>query len=402
MLFGSWEVIMQSTVFLFSLLGVAALILSSFLPLMALNYYIYRRPRRQEEIDRILKALYGEECGEDRPISTLPQFALPVFFAWLLSLLGLGLTAVVFGSYLVATPGAADEESHRMLLETATAVATVPMLNAVNEAGMQALLMVCMAFLGAYLWAAQDIFSRYSVSYLRPAAYYSLSLRMVFACAIALLVYHTVSALGDTDALPAGLLPVLAFLIGSFPQRGVQLLRQRIPFFRQSGSPAVDALPLSMIQGTTAHDELCFSELGIDNCYELANANFIPLLFDTPYSGRQVIDWLLQAKLCVFAGAEVRELRQRGFRTIIEVGKLKDDEDIRQLASDTRLTELCLRQVRDMVVEDRWGDIERMCKAAHIVSRYWPEDSGSGADRRRQAPTEIGRHGSERGSVHAA
>ena len=332
--------------------------LAGFLPLMAFNYYRYRRHQRLGEIRRILEKVPVDDnsekifCREDRAF----QFIVPVVFAWLLSLLGLGLTVAVVGNYFAG-------------LE-------VPGLEAVMAKHDEALLMISMAFLGAYLWAVQDIFSRYSISYLRPAAYYSLSLRMVFACAIAILVHYAVSAMNaGGEGLQAGILPTLAFLVGTFPQRGLEWLQQRMPLFRRASDPTVEELPLAMIEGTTAHDVLRFRELGIDNCYDLAAADFVPLLFKTPYSARQLIDWLLQAKLCVYVGAEIRELRQRGLRTIIDVGQLDDDE-IRQLVADTRLTELCLQRVRKLVDEDResYGDIDRLCRVAHIVSTYWLEE----------------------------
>lgn len=337
---------------------VVVLVLAGFLPLMAFNYYHYRRHQRLGEIRRLVEKLRIDQqceeifCRKDRFV----QFMVPVVFVWLLSLLGLGLSATVLGNRLGA-------------LE-------VPWAKVVGSDGGDPLLVLCMAFLGAYLWAVQDIFSRYSISYLRPAAYYSLSLRMVFACAIALLVHYPISVVtGEGESLSAGILPAVAFLIGSFPQRGLQWLQQRIPLFRQSSDPSVEELPLSMIEGMTAHDDLRFSELGIDNCYDLAAADFIPLLFKTPYPARQLIDWLLQAKLCVCVGTEIRELRQRGLRTIVDVGRL-EPPDIEKLAAETRLTEVGLRHIRDMVQEggEGHGDIQRLCRVAHIVGTYWLED----------------------------
>ncbi len=349
---------MEFTSSVYSSLIAAVLVLAGFLPLMAFNYYRYRRHQRLGDIERILEKVPIDDkceeifCREDRP----SQFIVPVVFAWLVSLLGLALTVAVLGNYLFGLK--------------------VSWLSAVNKEHGEALMMVCMAFLGAYLWAVQDIFSRYSISYLRPSAFYSLSLRMVLACAVAVLFYYAMDAINASgEGLQGGLLPALAFLIGSFPQRGLEWLQQRLPFFRQSSDPTVEQLPLSMIEGTTAHDGLRFRELGIDNCYDLAAADFIPLLFKTPYSARQLIDWLLQAKLCVFVGAEIRELRQRGLRTIIDVGRLEDD-DVERLVAETRLTDLCLRRVRDLVEDDRksYGDIDRLCRVAHIVSTYWLTD----------------------------
>ena len=63
-----------------------------------------------------------------------------------------------------------------------------------------------------------------------------------------------------------------------------------------------------MIEGVESHDTLRMEELGIDSCYDLATADFVPLLLKTPYSARQLIDWILQAKLCVYFGDTVKDL----------------------------------------------------------------------------------------------
>ena len=356
----------------------AVLVLAGFLPLMAFSYYFFRRQQRLKEIERILEVLTVSQkckesfCKEDEFL----QFLAPVTLATLLSCLGL--TAVILGAEL----GLAE---HPSLLLGGAHLSGVPVSDPeLAEYQQGAFLVFCLAFLGAYFWALQDVFRCYSVSNLRPSAYYSLSLRMIFACVIALLVYHAADAVGflgiieraeggASEGMMASMLPALAFLIGSFPQRGLQWLQQRFTIFRRSGDPSVRDLPLSMIEGMTVHDELVFGELGIDDCYDLATADFIPLLFRTHYPARELIDWLLQAKLCVAFGAGVRELRQRGLRTVVDLKGLRGPA-IRKLATETSVTEQGLRRVVKEVRHD--PDIARLCEAAHRVSEYWVREDG--------------------------
>ena len=161
-----------------------------------------------------------------------------------------------------------------------------------------------MAFLGAYLSGLQHIYRRYAANDLSPTLYYGLAMRIILAAIVAVIIYNAYTALAGTSesdsGITANIWPALAFLIGIFPQRGLRWMSDRTPMLSQAGDPAVRPAPLEMIEGVEAHDVLRLEELGIDNCYDLATADFIPVLLKTPYSARQLIDWILQAKLCVY------------------------------------------------------------------------------------------------------
>ena len=61
-----------------------------------------------------------------------------------------------------------------------------------------------------------------------------------------------------------------------------------------------------MIEGVSGYDKMRLAELGIDSCHDLAMADFIPLVLKTSYGPRELADWILQAKLCVYCGEAVR------------------------------------------------------------------------------------------------
>ena len=148
-------------------------------------------------------------------------------------------------------------------------------------------------------------------------------MRIILAAIVAVIVYNAYSALAGDSAsdggITANIWPALAFMIGIFPQRGLRWLSDKNPMLAQAGDASVRPAPLEMIEGIEAHDVLRLEELGIDNCYDLATADFIPVLLKTPYSARELIDWILQAKLCVYFGDSVKELRRLGIRTIIDL-----------------------------------------------------------------------------------
>lgn len=133
-----------------------------------------------------------------------------------------------------------------------------------------------------------------------------------------------------------------------FPQRGLRWLTDRLPIFSAKTNPSVRESPLEMIEGITIHDKLRLEELGIDTCYDLADADFVPLMINTPYGARELVDWILQAKLCVYFGEAVRDLRQHCIRTVVDLKSLKP-EDIQALAEETTATKSALERAKESV-----------------------------------------------------
>ncbi len=115
-----------------------------------------------------------------------------------------------------------------------------------------------------------------------------------------------------------------------------------------------------MVEGIEIHDSLRLEELGIDTYYDLATADFVPLMLKTPYSARQLIDWILQAKLCVYFGDAVKNLRQQVFRTVIDLAHLTPKE-IETLAAETALTKSALEHAQQSVRHES-TELERLRK----------------------------------------
>ena len=227
-----------------------------------------------------------------------------------------------------------------------------------------------MAFLGAYVWGLQYVFQRYSQNDVLHTIYLNLGLRMIFASLIAMIAFNAAGALVETktDGLISNKIwPALAFLIGMFPQRGLRWLSERLPIFASSSHPSVRDAPLEMIEGVGSHDSLRLEELGIETCYDMATADFVPLTLRTPYSARQLVDWILQAKLCACFGDGVIDLRKHGVRLITDLEQLSD-EDIEKLSTATVVTQSALKQARETVKIDE--DIKRMRRVSQQLSHY--------------------------------
>ena len=318
-------------------------VLYVFVPLTALTYYFSRRKRRIIEVDRVLSLLnvdpaYRRAYEPDK----LSSYGWAV--AYLSAVSAIGLTLLLFSREV----GLPNGEFPMV----AVGDAEFP------QAGSR--IVFAMAFFGAYFSGLQHIFRRYSSNDLTPAVYYGSSMRMLLAGMTALIIYNGYTALsggGDSSGgITATIWPALAFLIGIFPQRGMRWVTDRIPILSAPGDPSVRPMPLEMIEGLESHDSLRMEELGIDSCYDLATADFVPLLLKTPYSARQLIDWILQAKLCVYFGDTVKDLRRLGIRTLIDLESMTPAE-LDSLPAETSVTATVLLRARESV---KSPEIERL------------------------------------------
>jgi hypothetical protein len=345
---------------------IVLMVLYLFLPLTALTYYVFRRRRRTYEVERMFAVLHIDpayrRAYDDENARRYYLWAV----AYASVVAGLGLMLLFLGPEL----GVEEFPSvpFGMTTGTATEMLRFP------QRGSR--LVVGMAFLGAYLWGLQYVLRRYLLNDLRPSVYYGLSLRLILAAGTALVLYNAYAALAGVDtsgSVSAGTMtlhiwPALAFLIGTFPQRGLRWLTDRLPMLAPE-TEAVRRASLDMVEGIEIHDSLRLEEVGIDTCYDLATADFVPLMLKTPYSARQLIDWILQAKLCVYFGDTVKNLRVQGFRTVIDLAQLTSKE-IEVLAAETALTKSALERAQQAVKQEA-AELERLREAGRVLGTFW-------------------------------
>lgn len=352
-------------------------VMVAFLPVSAYTYYAYRLGQRKLEVERILRVL--DITSEYRNIYT-QDISMMHFFVAVLFTMGIavaGLSALLLSTEL----GLADTPT--LLLAGTRLTKSECDAGCLIDYQHGALLAFGLGFLGAYIWGLQGVFRRYSMNDLLPIAFYHFGLRMILSSFTALLIYHAVGGFStefhvtgqDAQMLTPtsdGILILTVFLVGMFPQQGVRWLVSKMPFSGQDNHPSVRKLSLNMIEGMTPYDIYRLEELGIDTCYDLANADFIPLLLKTSYGARELIDWLLQAKLCVRFGDATGELRARGIRTITDLEGI-DDAYLETLAKETTLILPSLKQASQKSVSDE--NIERLKRAAELLGHYWEGDN---------------------------
>jgi hypothetical protein len=267
-----------------------AIVLYLFLPLTVWTFYVSTRRRRIIEVERVLAILsvepsYAKAYLPDR----LPTYLWAVGYVSVISWIGL---VLLFFSQEIGLPNG-----------------EFPTVTLVNVEFPQpgSRIVFAMAFLGAYLAGLQHIYRRCSAGDLSAMLYFGFGVRVIFAAVVAVVVYNVFAALSrgvaPNSGIAANIWPALAFLIGFFPQRGMGYLSDKVPMLGQANDPTVRPAPLDMIEGIESHDVLRLEEIGIDTCYDLATADFVPLLLRTPYSARQLIDWI--------PGQAVRVFRRR-------------------------------------------------------------------------------------------
>ncbi len=332
-----------------------AIVLYLFLPLSALTYYVSTRQRRIIEVERVLAILSVEPSYAKAYLpDQLPTYVWAVGYASVVSCIGL---VLLFFSTEIGLP---DGEFPTVML----AEVEFP------QKGSR--VVFAMAFLGAYLSGLQHIYRRYSAGDLSATLYFGFSMRIIFAAVVAVVLYNAFAALSGgvaaSGGITANIWPALAFLIGIFPQRGMRYLSDKVPMLGQTHDPTVRPAPLEMIEGIESHDVLRLEEIGIDTCYDLATADFVPLLLKTPYSARQLIDWILQAKLCVYFGDGVKELRRFGIRTLVDLEALTPEE-IDTLPQETSVTSTVL--IRAVVAARTSPEIGRLREAGTLLGMFW-------------------------------
>jgi len=326
--------------------GMAAL--TVFIPLTACSFYCFRLPRKEEEYNRILAVLGYRKEGGPAYIPTIKNeysafdYVLPVGLATLISLLG----SIV----LIAGPRFLNLNDVSLILDGPQVISKLD--DTALSTKLQGMLIIGMAFVGAYIWSIQNIFRRLSTIDLPPGAYYSVGVRMIFAIFVSLMVYYSFMPLSKA-AFVKQALPVLAFLTGMFPQRALHYLQERVRFSPKEEGGKIERLPLSMIQGIEMFQRVRLAEVGIDNAQNLSEANLVELLLRTPFNPKLIIDWIGQARLYLHFKADVLKLHSAGIRTIFDLKSTGEDESrLKALAEESGVPEQRLNLVYDITKKD--------------------------------------------------
>ena len=340
------------------LLSKSALVvfLSLFMIATAVSFLRVRLEKKEAQFKNVIQIL-GIPEGEAHLFTPAVRdeyaprdYLLPVAFATLVCVSGF--IAFIFGADLVALNPAKPD----LVLTGAETVSPTMSADAMKSLRMRSMLVISLAFIGAFIWSARDIVRRLIRGDLTPSAYYSAGLRMVYAALLSLMLSFLLRALPFPES--SQVLPVVAFLTGMLPDQALVYLREKIPIFAGARNAAAE-MPLDAIEGINGFHAVRLGEVGVDNAQNLAEANLLELLLKTPFNAAQLIDWIAQAKLYAYFKADVEKLRRVGIRTIFDFkSACAAPEQLLRIASEAEASELALRVVYAQIKDDR--GIERL------------------------------------------
>ncbi len=362
------------------------LFLSGFIPLTAVSFLLVRRSKKVVEFARVVDLLGiaadHVEFARNRVAEQYAaiDFRLPVLFAWLVCLLGF--ISLLFGADLVSEKDHQGKINFLLTgiahLKEITEIQTkmqmgmqtieIDNLKAIAEMQMlrvEGMVVMSIAFIGAFLWSAQNVLYRLNAGDLAPSVYFSSGLRMILAPILSVMILHLVTGVETLKALHAGL-PAIAFLVGWFPDRALLFLREQFSAIFHDARSA-NSLPLSMIEGISTFDRARLSDLGISDAQNLAYANFIELVVRTAFNPGQIIDWIGQAQLYIYFDDEILLLRKHQVRTVFDMILIgRDPEVLEKLAAATSINAMglrlfCERKTREPGVEQLLWFQRRLC-----------------------------------------
>jgi len=304
-----------------------------FMPLTAFSFRRFRFEKKLKQFKIVLDHLNIKDHRAEVALGSLDQefsgrdYIVPVAFITCLSFLG-GVFFVFGGSLDLLSIVNIPLEGGGFKPVSGDALATIVLYQH------KSMVIVGWAFAGAFVWSMQNILRRLVMVDLQPAAYYSMSVRIILAVLVALIIFHGADGVTESDtsffgALSDKLLPALAFVIGTVPYRWLQFVKTKISKFGdkvgKTPTPTGDEmLPLDAIQGMNSYHRARLTEVGIDNSQNLAMTGLVTLMTKTPFDPKLLLDWIGQAMLHIRFGDKIGMVHASGIRTVYDFWRLGD------------------------------------------------------------------------------
>ena len=315
-------------------------IIAGFMPLAAISYFMFMMDKKEKEYAKATTemGIYSSRKVKDSmgPV----KYFFPVSFVTLICLIAI--TTFMYANQYI------DNIDDSLLLTSAYfGEGNKNLMN-------QSLSVLMMAFLGGFLWSAQNIIRRLIAYDLSPSVFYSAGIRILFACVVALVLSFIMGSANENFLNFRSALPAIAFLTGMFPSRVLDYLVKRYKNYINGENVNTRYLSLDNIEGISVQHKERLIEIGIDNAQNLAMASLTDLLINTPFGARQLLDWIGQAKLLVYVKNDIEKLRQVGIRSVFDLYKgQKSREALMEISHSVGLNSPLLQVVRDQVIEDQ-------------------------------------------------
>ncbi len=169
---------------------------------------------------------------------------------------------------------------------------------------------VVIGFLGVVFWVLGTLLRRYIRGDITEKVYIQIAIRfwsVLILTVVITLIFSEELVLGE-DEMPNQALIAVSFLIGIFPNIGLELIKStalkagdKINFI------SADSDPFKEITGLTVWDQQRLLEEGINNVQNLANCDLFGLTIRTRFSYMTLINWVDQALLLIHTAGDFRK-----------------------------------------------------------------------------------------------
>lgn len=286
--------------------SLAILIVSSFMPLTAISFFKFMMEKKDNDYRKTKDQMGLKSTSVVVDTFKGSKYILPVVFATFICMFAI--TNIAFADYSVNNP------TDNLFFSGSNF--GLPEMS--KDAVAQGLMVVGFAFMGAFIWSAGTIILRLIAYDLLPSVYYSAGIRLIMAPIVALILAFILPGEGSIVSLKASF-PAIAFLTGMFPERVLTYLIKRYKdFVNAENELNTIQLSLDRIEGMSMRHRERLEEVGIDNAENLASASLTQLMIGTPYEGRQLLDWIGQAKFLVYVKDNIDAFRKMGIRSVYD------------------------------------------------------------------------------------
>ena len=280
------------------------------------SYFAYRQLRAPKKFETTIKALreLGYEWDTDGNVNrhqqgfTARDYMAPLFYATALTAIAYSVTH----PYTVHTLGIWKG----LLEQFITIFGTSEMVEVTGDLFVGRFLLY--GFIGAYIYTVNMIFQRYLQYDLSPSVYIFVSTRFLVAIFISAIVGLALGVINNATEMSFDMnlmtVSVVAFFIGFFPERGLDWIMAMSKRVLNQTTNVANETRLSELEGLSIWHQGRFLQESIENVQNLATADIPSLIINTPFSMPQVIDWIDQSILIVYANEMYKKIENVGVR----------------------------------------------------------------------------------------
>jgi hypothetical protein len=339
-----------------------AFVLISYIPMTFIAYRTLREPFKKDRA-RWELSQFGLEGTDDYRTAlagveySLVQYLLPLAYIILI------FTAL----YSMTSPYIIGLGAWKGLLEDIVNVFGQPPSGLVVPKDVLVGRFMFWCWLGAYIHSVDVTVRHYLAHDLTPNVYVNTAKRFTVAFVVGTLVGLAVgssyrAAQLSFDGSLIGVY-VVCFFIGMFPDTGIKWIKNFAERALQQKGEDSDQKPLSLIEGISLWQQGRLDQEDIINVQNLASTDLLGLVVNTPFDVGQLVDWVDQAILLIYACSDQLEaFRKTGIRYASTVVKAyeKSPETLGQAtgldANQLNLLHLSLKSATNMELISRYRE----------------------------------------------